>query len=352
MDKDKDLNNGNNKAPQLSFADSLRILMQDLPKRSQEIIFSRYGIIGKKPVTLEGIGKKYGITRERVRQVVREVFKKVKDKKKHPAFVQMSEAVEHSIRNNHGIMEKGKLLAQFAKDDVNERGAVVFFLECFEGVRHVESKGEILKSYVQKQFDFNTWKKVKDTAKTVLEKKRESLREKEFIREIAALLDEIEVEEEMLMHFIESAEEIAKNNFGKWGLVQWKEISPKGTKDKAYLVLKEAGKPLHFRMIAEHIDLYKLNKKKTHPQTVHNELIKDKNFVLVGRGIYALAGWGYKKGTVRDVIEDILAGSDKPLSREEIMKRVLEVRHVKKSTIVINVNNFFKKTEKGYTLKG
>ncbi len=42
------------------------------------------------------------------------------------------------------------------------------------------------------------------------------------------------------------------------------------------------------------------------PQTVHNELIKDIRFVLVGRGIYALNEWGYEKGVVKDVIKGIL----------------------------------------------
>ena len=352
MDKDTNLTGAGTKALENSFVESLKILMQDLPKRSQEIIFNRYGIIGKKPVTLEGIGKKYGITRERVRQIVREIFKKVKSKKNHPAYVRMRETIERAINGNNGIMEKGKLLSLLAQENVNERGAIIFFLECLEEVRCIESKGEILKSYAHNKFDVGKWKTVKDVAKSVLEKKQESLQEKEFIKEIALLLKDIDLEEKILLDFIESAEEIGKNNFGKWGLVKWKEINPKGTKDKAHLVLKEAGKPLHFRIIAQHIDLYKLNKRRTHPQTVHNELIKDKNFVLVGRGIYALASWGYKKGTVKDVIEEILISSGKPLTREEILKKVLQIRHVKKSTIVINVNNFFKKTEKGYTLKG
>jgi Holliday junction resolvasome RuvABC DNA-binding subunit len=104
---------------------------------------------------------------------------------------------------------------------------------------------------------------------------------------------------------------------------------------------------LHFRDIAKKIDEYHLNKKKTHFQTVHNELIKDNNFVLVGRGIYALVEWGYKKGTVKDVIENILKQSQELLSREVILEKVLEVRKVKSSTIIINLNNYFSKSKDG-----
>ncbi|MFZ3031722.1 MAG: hypothetical protein WA082_01680, partial [Candidatus Moraniibacteriota bacterium] len=88
------------------------------------------------------------------------------------------------------------------------------------------------------------------------------------------------------------------------------------------------------------------------PQTVHNELIKDQRFVLVGRGIYALSDWGYKPGTVKDVITEILQAAGKPLSREDILARVLEIRQVKKSTIIINLNTFFARIGKNaYTIK-
>ena len=112
---------------------------------------------------------------------------------------------------------------------------------------------------------------------------------------------------------------------------------------------------MHFRDIAKLIDEYGLHgtkKKKSHPQTVHNELIKDQRFVLVGRGIYALSDWGYKRGTVKDVIADILREAGVPLTREDILERVLKIRQVKKSTIVINLNTYFAREGKNaYTLK-
>jgi hypothetical protein len=109
----------------------------------------------------------------------------------------------------------------------------------------------------------------------------------------------------------------------------------------------------YFREIATLIDSYGLQKKRqSHPQTVHNELIKDKRFVLVGRGIYALSDWGYKRGTVKEVITDILRAAEKPLSREAVLAQVLEIRQVKKSTVIINLNTFFARIGKNaYTIK-
>jgi len=88
-------------------------------------------------------------------------------------------------------------------------------------------------------------------------------------------------------------------------------------------------------------------------QAIHNELIKDPRFVLIGRGIYALSSWGYKKGTISDTIKSILEKSETPLTREEIVKQVLKVRKVKETTILLNLQNkaLFKKIGKNsYTL--
>jgi DNA-directed RNA polymerase delta subunit len=332
------------------FSNSLRQLVANLSLRSQEIIFSRYGVFGGNAMTLEEIGKKYHITRERVRQIIREVLKKVREKKNDPIFLQIQEAVVLAVRTNGGIMEEKQLLSALGKGNASEEAAVSFFLQCFDSVVSSEIKGELKFSYALPDFNIESWKAVKNVAIAILKDQKKTFLFDELFEKVKA--DKKDLSRETFAHHMEVAEEMKQNAFGKWGVAGWKEVSPKGTREKAYLVLKESEKPLHFRDIAKKIDQYKLNKKKTHPQTVHNELIKDSNFVLVGRGIYALAEWGYKKGTVKDVIEEILGHSNKPLSREEILEKVLEVRSVKKSTIVFNLNNYFSKSNSGaYSIK-
>ena len=97
----------------------------------------------------------------------------------------------------------------------------------------------------------------------------------------------------------------------------------------------------------------KLIGKPVHTQTVHNELIKDGRFVLVGRGLYALKDWGYTAGVVKDVISDILEKSG-PLVKEKVIAVVLKQRFVKQNTVFINLKNkkYFKKSPDGkYSLK-
>ena len=104
---------------------------------------------------------------------------------------------------------------------------------------------------------------------------------------------------------------------------------------------------MHFVDIAGKIT--QIFNKKAYPPTVHNELILNKEYVLVGRGIYALVEWGYKKGVVADVIEDILQKSEEPLNRVQIVEKVLEQRLVKKNTIHLALTNKdkFKKSDSG-----
>jgi len=123
------------------------------------------------------------------------------------------------------------------------------------------------------------------------------------------------------------------------------------------LVFKKHGKPLHFTEVATLIDklAYNLPNKKTYPQTVHNELIKDGRFVLVGRGTYALAEWGYVPGTIKDIITKVLNEKNMPIHKDEIVEKVLAQRLVAKNTVLMNLNNkknFEKDANENYFFKG
>jgi hypothetical protein len=121
------------------------------------------------------------------------------------------------------------------------------------------------------------------------------------------------------------------------GLEKWKILNPSTLKDKAIYVLKKKKEPMHFLDIANSITEYFNEPVKI--STIHNELIRNGEFVLIGRGIYVLKDWGYKDGTVLDVILDIFSKAKMPLSTEEITSRVLKVRQVKTTTIYMNLQN-------------
>jgi len=139
------------------------------------------------------------------------------------------------------------------------------------------------------------------------------------------------LEKSVFTSYLEISKKIQKDSEGNFGLKDWPEINPRGIKDKAYLVFKKTEKPLHFTEVAKLIEGSLV-------QTVHNELIRDPRFVLIGRGIYALSEWGYYPGEVKDVISKVLTEGG-PLTKEEILEKVLKQRLVKENTVFLNLSN-------------
>lgn len=328
-------------------------------KRSREIIRKRYGLDGKRPKTLESLGSTYSITRERVRQIEEDALLSLRARES--LYFPLVKRLSNLIEKQGGLISEKRLLDLLFSslgDEARrkkEKAATVLILELSDGFLEVKNK-IFNKSWATKK----TWEKLAmktlNYLTSTLKKKKSPLSADEIIENIknSKILEASGQIRKALWSYIDSSCQIYSNPFGKWGLKNWPEISPKGARDRAYLVLKENGRSLHFREITDLINKtdFKFSGS-AYAQTVHNELIKSNKFVLVGRGTYALSEWGYKPGTVRQVIQDLLGSCKNPLEREEILGEVLKKRQVRRNTVILNLNNreYFKKTGEGkYTL--
>ncbi len=299
-------------------------LLKKLPSKQKEIIFRRFGLSATSNFdsevkeTLEAIGQSFGITRERVRQIEEDGFLKIKPKiaKYKNVFQYFNQYFKKcgGLKKEEILLEdlggkKHQLQACFlltVNDNFERFGEDADFYSFWTINKNSSaSAGNIINTL------FN---KLKKTGKLL------SLKELSPFSNI-----------KFLTSYLEISKKILKNSDGLYGLKDWPEINPRGVKDKAYLVFKKLGKPLHFNKIARLID-------GSLAQTVHNELIKDPRFILVGRGIYALKEWGYETGQVKDVIAKILKENG-PLTQSEILEKVLKQRLVKENTILLNLSN-------------
>ncbi len=340
-----------NQKAQWLFLTLTNNLIADLGERSQEIIKKRFGLSVEKGETLEKIGTRYEVTRERIRQVIAESLKKVTDKIKEEEFEKVQQRIIFTIDKNNGIIKETDIIKKFNLEETKEANAIKFFVICLQDIYSIEEKGLIEKSWIMSKEILQNVKKIILTAEKIFQKEKKILSEKDIVEKISLLNPSFSSEQ--ILNLLRVSVRVKKNNFNKWGLSTWDEISPKGTRERVYLLLKEKNKPLHFTEIAQLIDKYKIGKKKAHPQTIHNELIKDDRFVLIGRGVYALKEWGYFKGTIKEVIRDILKKYRQPLNKETIVGEVLKIRRVKKATVIINLNNsqLFQKKNNLYELK-
>lgn len=350
--REENIKNPENNGSFLSLAEAV---LATEAERTQEIMKKRFGLAQKDPQTLEKIGRDYDITRERVRQIISDALKKIAGKSNDINFKRAENKIAFTIGENDGIIEERKLIAELGIQDKVEANAIIFFAVVSGNIKITNEAGMLKKSWIISREVVEKVKEVAQAVGQIFEKDKNLLSDNELCEKIFSTRPDLKSKysKKELLNFINVIARIEKNAFGKWGLKSWEEVTPKGTRERVHLILKEKKRPLHFSEIAKFIDEYGLSKRKAHLQTVHNELIKDERFVLVGRGIYALCEWGYEKGTIKDVLENILKDSQRPLGREEILAKVLRKRKVKKATVMINLNNpkFFIKQHNVYALK-
>ncbi len=314
-------------------------ILQPLPSRDRDILTRRFGLQGGAKETLEEIGITLEVTRERVRQIERAAIKKVRE---HANFLSSIAVVEHVVRQC--LEEVGGALPASELYDrciagrdrpLEARSVLSFLLEelLHDRFQAIVENEQLHNGWALRAVSLEGLRNACTMLEELLQEQKAPVDFATIVRLYRAKGVSGEITDEHCEALLSLAKRIQKNVFGEWGLSSWQTIHPKRMKDKIYLILKRHEKPLHFNDITERINAAQFDQKVAHPPTVHNELIMDKRFVLVGRGMYALAEWGYKPGTVSDVVCDILKNENNGLQREEIVRRVLTQRFVGKATV-------------------
>jgi transcriptional regulator with XRE-family HTH domain len=312
-------------------------LLKDLPERQREVIERRFGLKSGQRETLESIGQDFGITRERVRQIENDAILKLRPKL--TSLQKIFQYFSDQLKATGDLRKEEILLSQLGGE--NEQAQVFFLL----------TLGEPFQRFPETKEFYSLWTINPDSlvlAQKTIKSLYEKLKKINQPLNLKELNSFCKTKEEVLTAYLEISKLIQKNQEGLFGLRDWPEINPRGIKDKAYLVFKKEKRPLHFTEVAKLIGPEAL------VQTVHNELIRDSRFVLVGRGLYGLKEWGYEDGDVKDIILKILREARKPLPKEEVLERVLKQRLVKENTILLNLSNkkYFLRTPEGkYTIR-
>lgn len=337
--------------------------------RTKEIIRRRFGLRDGRRQTLEAIGRDHNITRERVRQIEENGLNTLKKEQIIDKLQPIFGSIKEHLKEHGNLKKESRLYDDLSYvcypvkeiERMKEKNDFSELDKCRAAFYLVLTLGDEFSKLPEDEHFHSIWTINKDSVaaakKTVdslvghLDSKKETLSEEQIFAVAKTIFPELS--DKAIRAYIDASKFIRQNHLGKFGLAHWPEINPKGVKDKAYIVLKNAGKPLHFGEVTDLINQILPAERRAYIQTVHNELIKDLRFVLVGRGLYALSEWGYQPGTVAEIIKQVLRENG-PLAKEEIVKKVLEKRLVKENTVLINLQNkkVFKRDSQGkYSLK-
>ncbi|PIR06260.1 MAG: hypothetical protein COV55_04455 [Candidatus Komeilibacteria bacterium CG11_big_fil_rev_8_21_14_0_20_36_20] len=337
-------------------------ILEALTEREQEIIKMRHGLSDYEKKTLEDIGQKYKITRERVRQIENSSLKKIVSNFDQNYLKQVEEITNAILGEHGGMMSEGSLtkeLLTMPGDSEPNRSAIRFILnELLKHRFHFIKESRETNSFwktPEASLDFFD-KTIKEVCLLITQHSEPLPLDKLMarIQQSNFYVNEENLTDKVVVNFIDITKKIETNPYDEWGLVEWPSITPRRMNDKIYLVLQKNKKPMHFTEIADMINQANFDDRQAYPATIHNELILDDKYVLIGRGIYALKDWGYKPGVVSDVIVDILKESTRHLSKKEIVEEVLKKRLIKKTTIALALmdKNIFTKDDNGnYSLK-
>ena len=334
---------------------NLLLLLSDKEKL---VVKKRFALDGFKKTTLESIGGDFSVTRERVRQIEKNALSKMKRNVFNTALRHIHDFATESVRKHGGLLRedlignkmKKVLPESFSIDSSCLHLAMVLHedLDCIGNTINFHPYVRLgdLPDYSLK---FASEKLVNQLHKYGNVKSLEKIH-----RDMKDVFDEVGFDIPKTKSLINIDKRMTLLEDELVGLLEWRHIHPRTLRDKILYVLRQGKKPLHFSAIAEMIEAAGFDSRKINLQAVHNELIRHPQFVLIGRGIYALKEWGYEKGTVADVIHRILKEKGE-LSQDQIIKQVLKQRQVKEITIVLALKNnskFERVGRKVYKLKG
>lgn len=317
-------------------------ILNSLTEKERSVITRRIGFNGNKE-TLQEIGNMYGITRERVRQIEDVGIRKIGRIMRTSDLIIVQNSGEKILKMHGGIMTRDRLINAIIADIGVDSSISTSIIDVL-----LQADFNLQKS--KPQLGTNTYFHFPEVNKKIIDSIHKEalkvLKKRGDIMEATTLYDAIrtnlfaqfgKIEIVMIDSVMDIFLDIVKGEEKYIGLEKWKILNPATLKDKAVYALKKNKEPMHFMDIANAITEYFGENVKI--STIHNELIRNEDFVLIGRGIYVLKEWGYKEGTVLDVILDIFKKNEGPLSTEEITEKVLKIRQVKTTTIYMNLQN-------------
>lgn len=311
-----------------------------LSPKEKHIIENRYSLNDRPHATLEKIGREFGVTRERIRQIEKNALKKLTRNVVNTKLNNFNQYANIVIQKYEGVVLEEKLVSEILSLSADAKmistSAIKLSLELDANLEKVPNTINYFPYFKLKTIDRKAIQDVCERSIAYLQKKK-SVDAIESILEVLEKQTGKKWDKTFVLSCLELDRRIKVVKKGI-GLSSWRNINPRTLRDKILYVLREVQKPLHYVEISNRISEYRFDKKVINVQAVHNELIRDEYFVLIGRGIYALREWGYEDGTVVEVIASILKQKG-PLDRERIITEVLKKRQVKRITILLNLKN-------------
>lgn len=329
-----------------------------LTDKEKDVIVKRFSLDNKPRQTLDKIGKHYAVTRERIRQIENIALGKLRRTVSNTKLRLINRLAKEIIMQEGGVVVETEIINRILQNIYTSSKVdgkiIILSLNCDVDLKKIPRTNTTESFWMVKELTLGEVRKITEAGLSALKKHGDVMSADQLISAVQnlSLFKNKTISSKLIISCL-STDKRARKLDDKWGLMEWRHVNPRSIRDKAEIVLDKSKKPLHFVEISNRIGEIGFDKKVVTVQAVHNELIRYDQFVLVGRGLYALAKWGYEPGTVSDVIEKLL-GKHGPMTKKQIIKEVLDQRDVKVGTISLNLQknpNFIRVGRAVYSLE-
>lgn len=312
-----------------------------LTDKERDVITRRFSLNNKPKQTLDRIGKFFNVTRERIRQIETIALNKLRRNVGNTKLHYINKLAREILTQNGGVMLDNEIVSDvlnIVNTTSQVDGSIVRLSLRIDPSIDINERTSTFEVYWRDtSIPVATIRNVISVAISHLKKNKKVMNDDQIVAAVKSgqqFKQKIPTDQLILASL--SVDRRLKKIDSGWGLMEWRFVNPRSIRDKATIILQKAGKPLHFVEIANKISEVGFDKKVVTVQAVHNELIRYPQFVLVGRGLYALSEWGYQPGTVANVIENLLEKNG-AMPKKKIIEEVLKQRKVKVGTISLNL---------------
>lgn len=317
--------------------------------RSQDILKRRYGLGTGQKETLEEVGKSYGVTRERIRQIQEKTIKKMQ----HPSTkgrLQIIRLVNEMMLKNGIVIsdyEADNLVPSYFNNSDYDGSSLLDLMSDLGWIQKnrigdvdLYAPRDIISGTNITKLNEEIYSMIKTEGKLVpVESIISHFKERYYENTDITNISQIVLR---LCRLDPRIEEKLPNKLGLYS----SHPSVKDWRNHIVDVLTDEGVPLHFTEVTEKVNtmLGLTEDNRLDVRRVHCILIENTEFSHSGvRGTYGLTKWGLRKEMTPVLVEEVLVKSGRPLHWRQIFNYVKKYKDTKEANIlsILNTNKKF-----------
>lgn len=327
-----------------------RLLGHLLP-RHRDIVMERSGLWDGIGETLQDIGDKRGVSRERIRQILADAKRKLREAlETGPAFRTAQAAIFSEVLLPALAEGSGLITSDRARDLIGglssaapseqEHIAYDFFRELNDGkapllADHMVPAGDGV--YAVSRSTADLYGAVVSCTKSVLGRAGAPQLVKALARKVARKAFPLRAADfaAFVLDCVELTPGLVKDDSGLVGLPSWDFFPADTLAQKLVTALVRERRPMHYTQLSRLLNELFASEGPFEPHNVHARLCTNrKRFKLVQRGVYGLQKWGLRRApTIKERLTQVLEESRRPLDLETLQGHVLATCRCKESSV-------------------